>query len=97
MERNLTDIWTEFFCFLPQYIKALKPYAKRSGISVHSAMLLTVYCESPDIDIPVRDEFIAELKDKGLIYINEGKAEITSKGSILAKSFIQIRKQNLKK
>lgn len=90
------DIWTKFFSFLPQYIKALTPYAKRSGISVHSAILLTVYSEFPDAYIPITDEFIDELKCKGLIDINEGKTEITSKGSILAKSFIQIRKQNLK-
>lgn len=96
MEHNSTDIWKEFFGMLPRLEEALASYAKRSGISTDSAILLTVYSEFPDINIPVRDEFVEELKKKGLINVSDGKTEVTSKGAILAKSFIQIRKQNFK-
>ncbi len=94
MEQNKKDIWNSFFGMLNDLIDIITPYAERSGICAESAILLTVYSEFPDFSISVRDEFINELKSKGLIKLEDSKPVITSKGAILAKSFIQLRKAN---
>ena len=89
------NYWNSFFNSLPVVREKLEPYAKRSGISVDSAILLTVYADFPDLFLPVKDEFIEELKKVGFIKIEEGNPILTSKGSILSKSFMQIRDANL--
>jgi len=96
LEQNKKDVWNSFFSTLSNLKDIIKPYAERSGICAESAILLTVYSEFPDLSISVRDEFVNELKSKGFIKLEGNKPTVTSKGAILAKSFIQVRKQFFK-
>ena len=96
MNNGVSDYWNAFFLNIDSIKEIIKPYAQRSGISTDSAMLLTVYSEFPNLNIPARDEFISELTNKGLVIIQNEKAVVTSKGAILAKSFISARNSKLK-
>ena len=90
------DFWSSFFNKLPYVLEIFKANAKRSGISEYSAVLLTIYSEFPDIYIPIKEEIKQELISKDLINVDDDKITVTSKGAILAKSFIQLRKANFK-
>lgn len=88
------DFFGEFFTNIEKLLQIYAPNAKRSGISAEAAVLLTVYSEFPDIELRVNPEIISELSAKGLIQPQNGKNKITSKGAILAKAFIALRKAN---
>lgn len=94
LENGKADIWNSFFTNLPRLNELVKPYALRSGISVESAILLTVYNEFPDINISVNEKLIEELEKRGLIKLADNKVIVTSKGAILSKAFIELRKAN---
>ena len=79
------DTFNDFFKYLPLLKKSIEPQAKRSGISSAAALyLLTLNNSSFQYN---DEEILQELKNKGLIEIEDNIIKITSKGSILAKSF----------
>ncbi len=96
MNNDLSNYWYAFFLNFDSIKEIIKPYAQRSGISTDSAILLTVYSEFPNLNIPARDEFIIELINKGLVVLENEKTVVTSKGAILAKAFISARNSKLK-
>lgn len=89
MEKN--NLWYDFFEFLPKYRQKLAPIADRSGISADSAILLTLIYEFKELSLPIDNELYNELISKGLLIQNNGY-NVTGKGAILAKSFVELRK-----
>ena len=81
------EFWGDFWSSLPAIRNCLAPNAARSGISADAAILLIVVYEFPLIEFPVNYDISEELSTKGLIEMVNGNLKITSKGSILAKSF----------
>ena len=94
MMNDVIDFWSGFWTALPEIRRALSQNAARSGLSADAAILLTVYYEFPEIQIPVNPAITEELLKKGLVEINGDIPKVTSKGAILAKSFVGVRNAN---
>lgn len=92
MENKKVDFFDSFFLNLPKLIELITPYAKRSLITAEGAILLMIYSEFPNLKLPVKAEIELELISKGLVKIEQDKPVVTSKGAILAKSFIGAKK-----
>lgn len=92
---NAYNILVKFNKAVPEIKKSLLPLSKRSLISVDAALMLVILCEFPELLLYFEESVKAELICRGFAEYNEDKLTATSKGEILAKSFIAaIKKLN---
>lgn len=76
-----------FFKFLPVLREGLSDTAKRSGITSDEAIILILHLENLVQYITLSDDDLHNLTEKG--FLLNGK--LTGKGSILAKSFQNVK------
>lgn len=84
---ELYNIWNSFFNSVADIKNGIEPTAKRSGLTADTALLLIIINDYPEINIPISENLIKTLCDKGLTEYTEKGFKVTSKGAILAKSF----------
>ena len=87
MER-LYDIWKGFFGRFSDVRAAIEPYAKRSGIDIETALSLILLYDFAELSDLINEASKEKLIIKGLAEYNGDRLLVSSKGAILAKSYI---------
>lgn len=92
---NAYKIIEEFNKIIPEIKYCLLPLAKRSLISADAALMLVALCDFPELILYFEESVKLQLIDRGFAEYNGNRLVATSKGEILAKSFVNaIKKLN---
>ncbi len=87
---NAYNTISKFNTAVPKIKGILAPLAKRSGISLESALLMIAVSDFNELICFLSNSAKTELIANGLAEYNEERIALTGKGKILAKSFIAV-------
>ena len=87
------NLWRSFWQNFDEFKKAVSQNAKRANLSEEATLVLVAIFEFNGLKIDTAEYILNELSQKGLVKIENAEINITSKGSILAKSFAEALKK----